>query len=650
MVKRLTLILMMGWPFWVTAQNTLWADRLIDFSSEQFSIEFSAKQVLGKPDVLPVKEESHLAWSPRTAGKQEFIAVGFEKAIPISQIAIAETVNPSALYRAYAYDQGGQEHLLFEFPSGLKNISGGMFTIFFPITGFPVSSIKLVYDGTRINDRINIDAIAISDSPLPVRAIPRIPPYLRRNLKVEKLGSQINSSASERKPILSPNQKILFFSRENHPQNTGGIDDAGDIWISEYDEKTGTWSPARNAGTPLNNKGNNSIGALSSYGENSIALLEREYTNKSTREGFSLSFEDKGKWSAPVAQRFVAHEELKGDFELGLSANKKILLIANQGQVSYGGKDLYVSFLQPDGYWSDPLNLGVQVNTLNEENSPFLLPDGKTLYFTSNGRAGYGGRDIYETHRLDNTWTNWSIPQNLGPQINSAHDEHDFFIPPAGSFAYFSREEKGNSDILSVKLPLFEYPAETVTLTGVLLNQITHEPVEARISMSDSVFFVKGKNFLLKLIPGKAYPLAIEAEGFVRKTEIVNVGKDMEYTILLTPVKEEIHTFENITFASNDSTINEGSFNDLEKIIQLMDSQPEINMEISSHTDALGTEEENMMLSRARAAAIRHYLIEKGISPSRLTIQWFGESRPVASNETDEGRRKNRRVEFRVIR
>ena len=648
--KRWLSLLALVWPFLAPAQNTLWADRVIDFSTELFSIEFSARQVLGKPDVLPVKEESPLAWSPRTSGKQEFITVGFERALPVSQVAIAETFNPGALYRAYAYDPAGEEHLLFEFPTGLKNTNGGMFTIFFPLTEFPVASVKLVYDGTRVAGRINIDAIAVSDSPFPIRAIPDIPTFLRRNLQVEKLGNQINSGAGERKPLMSPDQKILYFTRANHPQNTGGEDDEGDIWISEYDDKTGTWSAARNAGTPLNNKGDNSIGALTPYGENTIALVERAYAGKGTKEGFSLSMQDKGKWSAPVAQRFVAHEELKGDFELGLSANRKILLIANQGQVSYGGKDLYVSFLQPDGYWSDPLNLGPQVNTLNEENSPYLLPDGVTLYFSSNGRAGYGGGDIYETHRLDNTWTNWSTPQNLGAQINSPHNEHDFYIPTGGTFAYFSREEEGNADIFSVRLPLFEYPAATVTLTGIVLNQVTHDSVEARITMADSTFVVRARSFTLKLLPEKAYPLTIEARGFITRQEVITLSEDNEHILLLTPEKEEIHTFENITFASNDSTIHEGSFGDLEKVISLMQSQPEIKIEIASHTDALGTEEDNMNLSRGRATAIRNYLITKGIDPSRLTTRWYGERRPVATNDTEEGRRKNRRVEFRVIR
>lgn len=643
-----------GWSSWASAQQILWADRVIDFSSEQFSIEFAAKQALGKPDVLPAKGENPLAWSPRFAGKQEFITVGFENAMPIKQVAIAETANPGALYQAYAYDPAGEGFLLFEFPSGLKNTNGGMFTIFFPTTEYAVSALKLVYDGARVGGRINIDAIAISDSDFPVRAVPNIPPFLKRNLQVEKLGNQINSSASERKPMLSPNQKFLFFSRANHPLNTGGTDDPGDIWVSQYDDKTNTWSAARNAGYPLNNKGSNSVSSFSSQGESLIALLEKEYTNKSTKEGFSLSFEDNGKWSAPVTQQFVAHEELKGDFEISLSANRKILLIANQGQVSYGGKDLYASFLQPDGLWSDPLNLGPQVNTLNEESSPFLLPDGKTLYFSSNGRAGYGGQDIYESHRLDNTWTNWSEPQNLGPRINSTSDELDFSIPPKGSLAYFSRKEEGNADILSVRLPLFEYPpTKHYIVKGSFINQLTHEPVQAKISMQDSTYSMEGKRFEFNLKAGRAYEFLVEAEGFAQKVEVIEVAQmdsPMERIISLTPVNEEVHVFENITFFSNDSTINTESFADLEKIVRLMEEQPEIKIEILSHTDALGSDDENLKLSKARAAAIRTYLIAKGIAPSRLSTRWFGESRPVATNETEEGRRKNRRVEFRVVR
>lgn len=651
MLKVIGVVVLVGFTKLVTAQTTLWADTVIGFSSEYFSIEFSAQQVLGKPDALPVQGESPLAWSPRSVGQEEFIEVGFEKAIIIRQVAIAETANPGALYRAIAYTAKGEEYLLIEFPNGLRNTKGGMFTIFFPPTPNPVASIKLVYDGTRVEGRINIDAIAISDAELPVKALPLIVPQLVEQLQVEPLGNQFNTNSNETKPVLTPDRKRIYFSRDNDVHNLGGESDPDDIWYSEYDEATQRWSEPHNAEAPLNNAGSNFIASFSVQAGSLIAVLGNSYSKNKTKPGFALSFEKNGAWSTPVAQDFVTHGALNDHFDLSLHHHRKILMIANQGQVSFGGKDLYVSFLQPDGYWSDPLNLGEQINTLTEEASPYLLPDGKTLYFSSNGRAGFGGKDIYVTQRLDNTWTNWSEPQNMGSLINTRFDEYDFSIPHESEYAYFSRSDSVQSDLFSVKLPLFENQLFVVHYN--FADAGTSKAVRTVVRMKDASLLMTGETFKLTIEPEQSHTLLLEAPGYEPKEEFVQWQqglKEISKTIYLQPLREEIQTFENITFASNDSTISEGSYPDLLKIVQMMQDQERIKIEISSHTDAIGDEEKNLLLSKSRAAAIRSYLISKGIAPDRLTIQWFGESRPVASNETAEGRRKNRRVEIKIMR
>lgn len=639
------------------AQSIQWASKILDFSSELFSIEFSAEQSLGIPSVLPIIGENPGAWAPNNIGKKEFLKVGFDKPMKIKQVAIAETYNSGALSKVFAYTDSFDEYLLFEFHGELRFTKGGLFNIYFDETTYLVSALKLVYDGSKVKGRINIDAIAISNSIIPISFGVSVKSDIRSDITVEKLGANINSEANEIKPILSPDGKFLFFSRQYHPGNVGGEEDPGDIWVSEYNEQRQDWSIARNLGTSLNNRGQNFINSFSPNGNGMIAVLGGKYGKSSKLQpGVSLSNNFDGNWSKPATLDFVTQSDLKGNFDLNLSADRKMLLIANHGEVTYGDKDLYVSFLQKNGTWSEPINLGPNVNTINEESSPFLAPDGETLFFSSRGFAGYGGSDIYVTHRLDNTWTNWSEPENIGPVINSDMDETSFNIPSKGGYAYFSRyDSKGNADIFLVKQPLFETPVQLTTFKGSFFDQETQKAIVAKITSENQTYFAEGKEFLINLPSGNEYQFTIEAKGYRSQTETLNLATvktagRIVREIFLEKIKEEILTFENITFISNDTILHDESFEDLNKIVALIESQPEISMEISSHTDNIGSEENNKKLSKARAEVIFRYFVNHGISPDRLVIQWFGESRPIASNDTEDGRKKNRRVEFKIIR
>ena len=177
----------------------------------------------------------------------------------------------------------------------------------------------------------------------------------------------------------------------------------------------------------------------------------------------------------------------------------------------------------------------------------------------------------------------------------------------------------------------------------------------AKITSENQTYFAEGKEFLINLPSGNEYQFTIEAKGYRSQTETLNLATvktagRIVREIFLEKIKEKILTFENITFISNDTILHDESFEDLNKIVALIESQPEISMEISSHTDNIGSEENNKKLSKARAEVIFRYFVNHGISPDRLAVQWFGESRPIASNDTEDGRKKNRRVEFKIIR
>lgn len=640
----------------IVAQPTYWAETVLDYSSEYFSIEFSAQQCLGEPNVLLSSDMHPSAWVSRNKGQKEFLKVAFEKPLRIRQIAIVEPYKPGTLYRVYAYDVSGKEHLLIELPEGLSNRDGGLFNIFFDQTEFLVTSLKLVFDGAKTNDRVSVDAIAISDSEKPIRFETKLKQDMRFDIVVERLSETINSSVNEVKPLLSPDGKFLFFSRQNHADNTGNESDAGDIWVSEYNEDAENWSIARNAGSTLNNDGNNFIDGLMANGEGMIAVLGNRYTKRGKQKtGVSLSLNMTGIWSEPVSMDFVNDTGFKEGFDLHLSVNRKILLIANHSLATLGNKDLYVAFLQKTGKWSDPIHLGNQINTVGEECAPYLMPDNKTLYFSSDGFAGYGKKDIYVTQRLDNTWRNWSPPENLGSTINTHNDEAYFTSPTKGEYAYLSRvDSNSNADIYRVKLPLYTTPVKKMVFKGGFYDRQTNNSIAAKIYFDKGDLKSFGQTFEFMLQPGENYEFNIEADQYENQIEIVSLSENsrqesIDRKIFLVRIVEEVLIFNQITFASNKATLNQNSFQDLDKIVAMMKERPDINLEISSHTDNIGSAENNMTLSEARARTILQYLTDSSIAVERLTIKWHGESHPIATNETEEGRKTNRRVEFRVI-
>jgi OOP family OmpA-OmpF porin len=252
------------------------------------------------------------------------------------------------------------------------------------------------------------------------------------------LSAFVNSPFEDLKPALTPSGDRLYFSRHIHPDNTNGADDLEDIWYSEFDKTTEKWShPIRMAGV-LNNAGPNFINNVSVTGD--TIILGNQYLKKGKmRAGLSYSVNVNGQWSVPT------NISIKNDYNISNQANAYVslrdgvIITAIQRVETVGGRDLYVSFW--DGKEAtEPINMGSIINTDLEESSPFLAADNKTLYFASKGHHGHGGFDIFRTKRLDETWTNWSEPENLGPAVNGALDDEFFSITHDGEFATFSKQ------------------------------------------------------------------------------------------------------------------------------------------------------------------------------------------------------------------
>lgn len=269
--------------------------------------------------------------------------------------------------------------------------------------------------------------------------------------KAEVLQHSINSPYEELKPVLAPGGKRLYFSRLANPYNTSSAATDEDIWYSDVDTTTNTWSePMRMPGV-LNNTGPNYVNNVSVTGD--TLILGNQYGKKGKmRAGLSYSVNVNGQWSMPQTIAIENDYNISEHSNSFVSLKNGVIIRAIQRAETFGERDLYVSFWN-GVYATEPVNMGAVINTDMEESSPFLAPDNKTLYFASKGHSGFGGYDIFVTRRLDESWTNWSKPENLGTAVNGAADDEFFSLTPCGRFAIFSKKVSvHNADLFKISI------------------------------------------------------------------------------------------------------------------------------------------------------------------------------------------------------
>jgi OOP family OmpA-OmpF porin len=269
--------------------------------------------------------------------------------------------------------------------------------------------------------------------------------------KATPLNTSINSPYAELKPALAPSGKRIYFSRSEHPDNTFGTADLEDIWFADFDSATNSWShPAVLVGH-LNNAGPNYINNVSRSGD--TVILGNQYLKKGKmRAGLSYSVRMNGEWSQPENINIKDDYNISDHSNTYVSIGSGVIIRAVQRSETYGDRDLYVSFWDGTSA-TEPINMGSVINSEFEEAAPFLDPDNKTLYFASKGHHGYGGFDIWVSKRLDDTWTNWSEPRNLGPAVNGRLDDSFFSITHCGNFAIFSKQVSvHNTDLFRISV------------------------------------------------------------------------------------------------------------------------------------------------------------------------------------------------------
>lgn len=477
------------------------------------------------------------------------------------------------------------------------------------------------------------------------------------DIKPMNLGRGVNTANDESMPSLTADGKYLFFTRH---VGTGIYQDE-DIYVSIH---TGAgFSLANSIGNTINtenhNEGAQSIAPSGKY----LFFTSTDRPDGVGRADIYMSRKTGDLWERP--NNIGGPVNTPGwDAQPCISADGRTLYFASVRADGRGGSDLWMSHLTETGTWSKPENLGETINTQYDEMRPFLHPDGKTLYFSSNGHPGMGGYDIYMSKKqTDGTW---SRPVDLGYPINTPGDEIGIHVTTDGSTAYYASEQKdtyGQMDIYSFDMPANLRPEFTSYIKGLVYDNDNRDPLYAFVQIYDlhtgdlfstlSTDRINGQ-FLSTLPAGKDYAVEVMKDGYLFYSQNISLsgiteGKPFEINIPLNRIKVgQKVVLNNIFFQTDKYELMPQSKAELEVVLKMIEKNPSLKIEIGGHTDNTGSEQKNKELSEERAKSVYDYLVAKGADAQRITYKGYSSSQPVAGNDTPEGKALNRRTEFVV--
>lgn len=509
---------------------------------------------------------------------------------------------------------------------------------------------------------------------------------------VDNLGANINTPYPEYGPSISTDETTIFFTARR-PNSVGGkrdLSDNGfyeDVYSSE--KKDGKWLVAKQLSKNVNTDGHDATAGLSPDGSKLYVYRNIPYDGGDLYESvlFGLDWEEPVRMNKNVNSKY--HEST-----VSLSFDGKRLFFVSNKESGLGAEDIYYSDMDVNGEWGPSKNIGPEINTKYREEGVFMHPDGLTLYFSSQGHGSMGGFDIFKSTFENGKWT---TPVNLGYPINGPDDDVFFVVSGSGNRAYFASAKQGGfgeQDIYKItflgpeKQPLLNSQdqllasvsnavsnlktesavevksAKLTILRGVVTDEKSQKPIESTIELIDNeknVILATFKSnsstgkYLVTLPSGKNYGLAVKSFGYLFHSENFNLPETaefQEFSLDIVLKKMEVGNtivLRNIFFDFDKSTIRSESQNELNRLIRLLKDNPALKIELSSHTDDVGSDEYNTRLSFARSNSVVDYLITKGISPSRLIPKGYGESIPIDKNDTEEGRQNNRRTEFKIL-
>lgn len=477
---------------------------------------------------------------------------------------------------------------------------------------------------------------------------------------IEKLPASINTSeAAEGMPVISVDGKTLYFARARPSVDGNPV---LDIWKSVVG-KGGTFSEPELIGGKLASRFGIAVTSVAPD-NNTLYLVgklrhntppdERVFETHRTSDGVSHP--------KPIRIRELnLHGEIT-DYSFG--PDQRTLIMALDRDSSIGGNDLYISFLdEAKSEWTRPLWLGDIVNSVESEMTPYLASDNKTLYFSSDRPGGYGELDVYRSVRIGDSWTSWTKPENIGAEINRRGRTSYFTIDAKGEYAYFvwRKDIKSQIDIYRLRLP--PSFSRAVRIAGKVTDE-NGQPIEATIRyerLSDSKQLGLARTdpsngeYQIVVPFNETYGLRAERDGYIPVSENISIDSAdkrdvITMDLMLVKIRENVAIrLNNIFFATNKSELLVESASELDRLHTLLTNQPNYRIAIDGHTDSTGTASRNKALSLARANAVKEYLTSHGVSKERIETNGFADEKPLQSNSTEEGRSRNRRVEFRIL-
>ena len=512
------------------------------------------------------------------------------------------------------------------------------------------------------------------------------------------LKGEINSSYDDFSPTVTTDGKTMYFTSRRPSTNTKMYTETKDFGDDIFYSTLGVagWSKPYALPPPVSSKDDEGAVSISTDGQTVFYSLCRRPDGMGDCDIYYSELHGT-LWSAPknLGREF---NSAAWDAQPSISPDGLTMYFSSRrfGSID-GSEDIWVAYKNTDGTWGKPVTLGPDINTGGSERSPFIANDGRTLYFSSNGRPGFGGHDLFMTRKQDDGL--WSEPVNLGSPINSSGDDEFMTIPARGDKIFYASQRdslKGSLDIYEAILPLNMRPLPVTLITGIVFDKNTKKPLGAKIEVTD---LAKDQiqaeyrsnsetgEFQIPLPAGKNYGITATAPHYAFFSNNYSVPdsaqyKEIHYEIALTRIDSEILAsnnppntknpidtggknsndtntgtikettvieLNNIFFDFNKATLRTESITELRHMIKFMQEYPKLKVEISGHTDSIGTEEVNRKLSQERAEAVREYLVSHGVHTARITARGYGASKPVAPNETEEGRQRNRRTEFRII-
>jgi OmpA-OmpF porin, OOP family len=481
------------------------------------------------------------------------------------------------------------------------------------------------------------------------------------NFKLHPLSDTVNCFVLQYFPALTADQQQLIFTR----RTGNGPNDDEDLVVSKKDEN-GRWRSPESISKNINTRLNEGTCTISADGRKLI------FTSCTGRDGIGSCdlYETKKIGSDWTTPRNLGRNvnSIEWESQPSLSADGRTLYFVSDRRSGLGRRDIWVSTTDDKGEWTKAVNAGKEINSQFDEISPFVHANNRTLFFASNGLPGFGGYDLFFT---DKDSTRWTTPKNLGAPMNDNEDQFSLFITADGKKGYYSHEETLESGFSRSKIFEMVIPAESRIeyrsnyVKGFIKDKVEQKPLSAKIELinirkniveslveSDSIT----GEYLMVLTQGAEYALYVNKEAYLFKSYNFNYSEVTDFEPIIINIDLEKATegsvaiLNNIFFDVDKYDLKNKSITELEKMIRFLSANPSVRVEIGGHTDNSGSSEHNRQLSEQRANAVFTFLSEHGVDKKRLIPKGYGPDRPIASNETDEGRSRNRRIEVRIIK